>query len=383
MKVLTIFSQAVSKSVAHSRSDTRKESPPASSLPTLWSLSLGGLLALVSGCATKAPPKTSYTFFPAPPDEPRVQFLTSFSSDVDLGRSSGFADFITGRPVTANPLVKPYGLASTPGNLFVCDTMAASVEVFDLGKKHARYLAPRGEGRLETPINITIDTDGTRYVADTGRNQVLILGPDDNYLSVVGTKDELKPSDVALTAERMYVTDVKGHAVRVYGKADRKFLFSIPRDPNATEGKLFSPTNLALDKDGNLYVTDTGAFIVQVYDREGKFLRSVGKQGVAPGLFARPKGIAVDRTGLVYVADAATQVVQIFDQQGKLLLYFGQPGASTRGELYLPAAVKIDYDNVRYFQQYVAPGHECEYLVLVTNQFGPQKVNVYGFLRKK
>ena len=122
--------------------------------------------------------------------------------------------------------------------------------------------------------------------------------------------------------------------------------------------------------------------MVQVYDLEGKYLRTIGRQGVAAGLFARPKGVAVDRQGLAYVVDAATQVVQIFDTEGRLLLFFGQAGASTQGEVILPAAVKVDYDNLSYFQKYVAPGYQCEYLILVTSQYGGQKVSVYGFLKK-
>ena len=99
-------------------------------------------------------------------------------------------------------------------------------------------------------------------------------------------------------------------------------------------------------------------------------------------MFARPKGIAVDRQGLIYVADAATQVVQIFNSEGRLLLYFGQPGASTYGQLVLPASVKVDYDDVSYFEKYVAPGYKCEYLIVVISQFGANKVSVYGFLKK-
>jgi len=340
------------------------------------------LLALLSGCATKRPAPVTYTFFPPAPDEPRVQFLTSFSAGIDLGRSSSFADFITGRPAPPNSLIKPYGLALKDGKIFVCDTVAGAVEVFDLVKKRSGYFAPRGEGRLLMPINISIDGDGTRYVADTGRSQVVIFDRNGNYLAAMGTKDEMKPCDVAVAANRLYVADLKGHAVRVYDKASRKLLFTIPRDPNAKEGKLFSPTNLALDQQGHLLVSDIGGFTVQVYDAEGKYLRMIGQQGLAPGSFARPKGVAVDRSGLAYVVDAATQVVQIFDAEGKLLLYFGQPGASTRGELTLPAGVKVDYDNVGLFQKYVAPGHQCEYLILVTSQFGSQKISVYGFLKK-
>ena len=72
------------------------------------------------------------------------------------------------------------------GKIFVCDTVAGAVEVFDLVKKRARYFVPRGEGRLLMPINISIDADGTRYVADTGRSQVVIFDKDGNYLGAMG-----------------------------------------------------------------------------------------------------------------------------------------------------------------------------------------------------
>jgi len=339
---------------------------------------------LAAGCSTTPKAPRKFTFFPAPPDEPRIQFLTSFSSDADLRRGLGFTEYLTGRAAGPNPLVKPYGLALQDGRVYVCDTVLSAIEVFDLAKKRARYFAPRGEGRLQTPINITIDRDGTRYIADTGRNQVVLLAPDGAYLGAMGTQDEMKPTDVAVSADRLYVTDLKHHAVRVYNKADRKLLFTIPRGEAAGgKGKLFQPTNLALDGQGHLVVSDTGGFSVQVYDTEGNFVRSVGQQGIAPGLFALPKGVATDHEGHILVVDARTQVVQMFDPAGKLLMYFGQPGSSDAGELYLPAAVKVDYDNVGLFQSQVAPGLKLEYLILVSSQLGNHKINVYGFVRKK
>lgn len=342
------------------------------------------LLALFCGNVPAKPPEPVIpTFFPPAPDEPRIQFLSSFSSDADLGKKKTFLSYITGERTVVNALVKPYGLASQAGKIYVCDTMRSAVEVFDLIKKRADYFAPRGEGRLQTPVNITIDEDGTRYVADTGRNQVVIFDKNGVFLSAIGRQGEMKPCDVAVTADRLYIADIKGHVVQVYSKTERQLLFTIPRDPKAAEGKLFSPTNLALDKQGRLLVSDIGAFAVAVYDLEGNYLRTIGQQGVAPGLFARPKGVAVDPEGLAYVVDAATEVVQLFDAEGKLLLFFGQPGATTRGELSLPAAVKLDYENVGYFQKHVAPGYRCKYLILVTSQFGNHKVNVYGFLEKE
>ncbi len=350
-------------------------------------LPLGGcclLLALLSGCSTTPKSAQTYTFFPPKPDEPRIQYLTSFSSDADLGRGGSFTDFVTGDKTAAGGVVKPYGLALRDGKVFVCDTVQNLIEVFDLQKHRASYFAPAGEGKLRMPINVTIDADGTRYVADTGRKQVVIFGADGTFQEALGKKDEMNPSDVAVSADRLYVTDLQHHLVRVFGKADHKFLFTIPADDQVKVGKLFSPANLALDRiNGRLLVSDLGGFAVQVYDLDGKYLRTIGGQGLAPGSFSRPKGVAVDRQGLAYVVDAATQVVQIFDTEGRLLLFFGQAGASTQGAVTLPASVKVDYDHMSYFQKYVAPGRQCDYLIFVTSQFGGNKVSVYGFLKQK
>lgn len=341
------------------------------------------VLELLNGCKTAPPAPKKYVFFPPAPDVPRIQFLTQFASDADLGRGSSFADYITGETKTADPLVKPYGLAVHDGKVYVCDTVTYKIQVFDLKTRRATYFDPQGEGKLRLPINITIDQDGTRYVADTGRAQVLVYSPEGIFIEAIGKKDELKPSDVAVSPDRLYITDLLNHCVKVYSKTGHKFLFAIPTDANAKQGKLLSPTNLALDlAGGRLLVSDTGGTAVQVYDLDGKYLETIGGAGVAAGRFARPKGVASDRQGLTYVVDAATQVVQIFDKEGRLLLFFGQAGASTQGEVILPTVVKVDYDNLSYFQKYVAPGHQLDYLIFVVSQFGTQKVNVYGFLKQ-
>ena len=47
--------------------------------------------------------------------------------------------------------------------------------------------------------------------------------------------------------------------------------------------------------------------------------------------------------------------------------------------MYMPVSIRIDYDNVDLFRKYAVDGAKLEFLVLVTNQFGPNKVSVYGF----
>ena len=356
-------------------------------LPHAVGLALSaGWLALIAGCAT-GPSKARFVFFPPPPEPPRLQFLVSLSDEKDLGRQvSKFSAFVTGETPTSQPIVKPYGVCLASNELCVCDTGTRSVDILDLVQKTMRRFSPPGMGKLGVPVNLAVDADGTRYVADTGRNQVLIYGADDSFQGAIGEGDTLRPTSVALTADRVCITDLKGHCVRVYAKTGRELLFTIPRVPEAAEdqepGKLYMPTNLAIDQQGRLYVCDTAACRIQIYTPDGKHLKSLGSRGDLPGQFARPKGVAVDREGRIYVVDAATQVCQIFDPDGKLLLFFGEPDGSA-APLSLPAAVAVDYDHVGCFQQYVSPAFVVEHLVFITNQLGDRKVSVYGLGHKK
>ena len=66
------------------------------------------------------------------------------------------------------------------------------------------------------------------------------------------------------------------------------------------------------------------------------------------------------------------------DEEGRLLMFFGEPGGADNA-LELPADVALDYDHVDAFRAAVDPGFVVEYLVLVSNQYGDRKINVYGF----
>ncbi|HLP76860.1 MAG TPA: hypothetical protein VK327_08065 [Candidatus Paceibacterota bacterium] len=367
-----------------------------------------GLLCLASGCATRSTtgPETDHIFYPPAPQPPRLQFLVSFSNNKDLGGGPGkFATLVAGKEPPTMMIRKPYGLALNQNKLYVCDTAAGVIEVLDLEKRKMHAFAPAGEGQFRTPVNIAIDRDGTRYVADTGRGQVLIYSANESFLGAIGQvmsvnspdgnsaatnsaamrkpKTGMKPTDVAVDANRIYVSDLDNHCVRVYAKTTRELLFTIPKDVGDPKAKLVAPTNLTLDSQGRVYASDLAEFCVQEYDAEGKHIRRFGQgAGDRPGEFARPKGVAVDREGRVFIVDAATQVVQMFDAEGNLLLFFGEPKASA-APLELPAKVVVDYDHVHLFQKYAAPGFQLDYLVLVSNQLGNRKVSVYGFGHKQ
>jgi DNA-binding beta-propeller fold protein YncE len=276
-------------------------------------------------------------------------------------------------------LGKPYGVAIHDGQILVCDTQLAIVAIFDLKNQTADILGGGPNGQLGKPINIAVDEDGTRYVTDVKLGRVMVYDANNRYVRAIGDPEAWIPTDIAIIGKRLYVTDkMNGEIVLIEkstGEDLRRFdLFE------GEGGALFFPTNLALGVDGSVYVTETGSAQVRKFDGRGKLLQTFGSLGDRIGQFVRPKGVAVDREDRVYVVDAASSVVQIFNSAGELLLFFGGTGHSP-GELYLPANVVIDYDNVDLFADRVAPGYEVEYLVIVTSQYGTNKVSVFGFLK--
>jgi len=337
-------------------------------------------LALLSGCATAPKQDESATlFYPPPPDLPRLQYLTRFSTPSDVETESmGLRDFIVGKDTLSDHVVrKPYGVALYDGKIYVVDTRGHGYGIFDLKQKRVDLVQGSAGGAMKKPINITIEADGTKYVTDTNRNQILVFDADDKFVRAYGTPDQFKPIDVLVVGDRLYVSDLYHHQIQVLDKASGEILFSFGKAGSGDE-ELFQPTSLALGPDQSLYISDTGNFRIQKYSLDGTFIRSYGSIGDAVGSFARPKGIAVDREGRIYIVDAAFENVQILKNDGTPLMFFGQPG-DRRGNINLPTDIIIDYDNLEYFRHYAAPGFNLEYVILIASQFGINKVVAFGF----
>ena len=108
-------------------------------------------------------------------------------------------------------------------------------------------------------------------------------------------------------------------------------------------GEFNLPVDVAVARDGTLYVLDSGNFRVQAFDSGGRFLRAFGSVGAGPGQFSRPRGIGVDPDGNVYVSDAWFGNVQVFDPRGRLLLAIGRrERADGPGHYRLPAGIAVD-----------------------------------------
>jgi DNA-binding beta-propeller fold protein YncE len=155
-----------------------------------------------------------------------------------------------------------------------------------------------------------------------------------------------KPYGVAVFHGRVFVSDTALRYVSVFDIPNQRY-FKIGEDE---AGRMGTPLGLDVDGLGNLYVVDSSAKHVQVYDKDGKFLRTVGDAK----MFSRPSGIAVDAEGSrIYVVDTGGVAsddhrVRVFDaQSGKHLHDIGKRG-SAPGEFNLPRDVSIGKDGLLY-----------------------------------
>jgi len=355
-------------------------------------LAIAVLTACVfTGCqvAEVEPQRPKPVFFPPPPEMPRLQFLKSFSGPEDIGgaKTGGFERFVLGDPQTEQGISKPYGMAIHDGKLYVCDVGRRVVEVFDLKNRTFGYLTE--DRRLMNPVNIHITGDGTKYVADPTVGAVLVFDKNDSLKTILGKELDIAPIDVIVRGRQCYVSDFTSNQIVVFDITTQQEIARIGEEgaaqpqgttPELPPGQILLISDLALDQQGNIYVTDKAAARITQFDQSGRLQRVIGRWGSNIDEFVRPKGIAVDADRRIWVVDAASEVAKIYDDQARLLLFFGLPG-NEPGMMNLPAKIVVDYDNVEFFQQYAVEGANIEFLVLVSNQYGPNKISVYGFGR--
>lgn len=327
-------------------------------------------------------------FYPNPPETPRLQFLKSYSGQDDLGvvRTSAFEKFVLGEPEKTEGISKPYGMAISRGKLYVCDIGKRMVEMLDLENGTFDFLTK--DQRLLNPVNIYIDKDDIKYVADPTVGAVFVFDQNNNMISMLGKEVNISPIDVIVRGDRCYVTDFISNQVFVLDRTSGREIARVGTKRSAEvqenpfgelpAGEFSLISDLTLDEQGNIYVTDKAAGRITQFDQSGKFIRNIGRLGDNIDEFVRPKGIAIDKENRIWIVDASTEVAKIYNQQAQLLLFFGLPG-NKPGMMNLPAKIVLDYDNIDLFRKYAVPGAKIEFLVLVSNQYGPNKISVYGF----
>lgn len=318
----------------------------------MTSIAIAGLFA----CAPTMPERKKIDLvWPLPPDEPRIKYVDYFQTSLDLGAKKGIAEVLFGEE-KVDALDKPYGVAvDKEGKVYITDL--GRVWVIDFKNKTYRFIGDEpGVGRLVQPIGIAVSSDGRVFVTDVSLDRVFVYNKEGKTIGAIGERGEFEgASGIAIDEKRglVYIVDARKHYVNVYSLDNYKKIKTLGRRGEAP-GEFNFPTNIAIDKEGRLYVVDTGNFRIQIFDSEGRFIKSIGKLGDTPGSLARPKGIAIDSEGHIYVVDAAFQNFQIFDFDGNILLFVGSGGIEP-GQFILPAGIAIDDEDRIYVINQLPP----------------------------
>jgi len=209
------------------------------------------------------------------------------------GGSNGVAIDRDGRSVWATDRCSP---GTAPGCL---GTKASPIHHFDESGKEIRSF---GGGMFVWPHGIHVDRDGNVWVTDAR----------------VASPDELK---------KFPGEDQKGSVV-VKFSPEGKVLMTLgkPGVRGNPPDALTEPTDVVTDPaNGDVYVAESHTNVedpnlvgrISVFDRNGKFLRVIGKTGTGPGEFRTPHAVEFDSQGRLIVADRHNHRIQILTKDGK------------------------------------------------------------------
>ncbi|MDD2364897.1 MAG: 6-bladed beta-propeller [Desulfuromonadaceae bacterium] len=314
------------------------------------------LLLCVFCAACSAPQKksTDRFFWPPPPDVARIEWLKSYSSQLDIEKNPYqlFWDSIAGQDAPKS-LLKPVEVKSLPemNKFLVSDMTRGEIVVFDLATHEMRTLEiPGGAPTLYLPLSIAVDINGFIYVLERRSASVLVFNALEKYQRTISLKSVEVSSPTSMIIDKknslMYVSDAATRKV-VITDLQGTFVKSIG-GLGEGDGQFNLPVAMSLDSRGNLIVADAFAANIQLFDANGNFVRKFGERGDSAGSFQLIKSIAVDSSDNIYVVDGRAHNITIFNQQGELLLVLGafyavsENGKRAPGGFSLPIGIDID-----------------------------------------
>lgn len=288
--------------------------------------------------------------WPSPPASARIAFEKSLERPSDIGARKGFLQRISNFLLGESPdrVIKPYGVAAdSSGRVLVADTAMKAVHIFDRDKERYSIIDSAKKEMFRSPVGVATDGDDNIYVSDSELEKIFVFNSGGHLKYSIEDKLD-RPAGIAVDkgAKRLYVVNTWGHNVGVYDVVKGDFLFTFG-ERGLDKGEFNFPTNIFVDRGGDLYVTDSLNYRVQIFRKDGRFISMFGYQGDSSGDFSRPRGIGVDRGGHIYVVDALFDTVQIFNRKGEYLLRVGSSGQG-RGKFWLPSGLFID-DNDRIY----------------------------------
>lgn len=226
------------------------------------------------------------------------------------------------------------------------------------------------------PTGIAVDANGNLYVTDAGNDTIRKITPGGVVSTLAGTATTIGSSDgtgssarfdypfgiVIDSANNLYVTDFSNSTVRkVTAAGVVTTLAGSPGSPGSHDGvgsaaQFLAPTGIALDGQGNLYVSDYRENTIRRITPAGVVTTLAGQAGVSghaegtgtAATFDAPLGLAVDGNGNVFVADRGNNVIREISSSGVVTLFSGSgeiggaDGAGTRATFNAPFGLAID-----------------------------------------
>lgn len=176
---------------------------------------------------------------------------------------------------------------------------------------------------------LTVAPDGLIYIADTWNHTVVVVDEDGTVVRQLGQRGALTditdtgisldqpglffgPRGIAVTGERIFVTDTGNERVQVFSM-DGTFLTAFGGF-GSEPGQLIEPTGIVIGPDGNVWVADSGNARIQVFTIEGEFVEEIpietwqGQLGVD-----RLNDLAVGPDGIVYFTTPMLGTVSAYD----------------------------------------------------------------------
>lgn len=269
-----------------------------------------------------------------------------------MDRLSGVATGST--PADAKPrwqLISPNGIAVDSKNLvYIADSRVRAIFMVNVETGEYSMIKNGSEVKFEWLVGLAIDDSDRLFASDSGKRHVIVFDKNHKFEAAIA-EGLYDPGGLAIDNENrlLYVTDAEQDLVLVYDadppfKLIRKLGKAGTQHTSTLPGEFSKPVGVAVDQDGNVFVSDTWNNRIEEFDADGTFIRAFGEAGDGPGYFARPKGISIDGDGHIWVADGMQDRVQVFTPEGQLLIYMGDHGLLP-GQFESLTNVMVDKNN--------------------------------------
>lgn len=193
------------------------------------------------------------------------------------------------------------------------------------GNTHGVWEDSQGQIYVHHTVHATSDQHDTMVVFDDKGRFVRSWGREFEggahglHIRKEGRDDFLYLCDT----KRATVTKVTTKGERVWQLGYPKESDRYPVNADGTPGTKYSPTNVAIAPNGDVYVGDGyGSSYINQYDKNGRFIRTFGGKGKGPGQLDCPHGLMVDtrgKTPVLIVADRSNRRLQTFSLDGQHL----------------------------------------------------------------